>query len=95
MVILVVAAMAGHGWQRAEELMGKRKKKKTMKQGKTYHQIENELNITALYGALAWCFAGSGEGIGDSSSRRGVGSFSETAPLEAAEVMDYLQKKHF
>jgi len=32
-------------------------------------------------------------GIGDSSSRRGVESFSETAPLEAAEVMDYLQKK--
>jgi len=32
-------------------------------------------------------------GIGDSAARRGVKPFSETAPLEAAEVMDYLQQK--
>jgi len=32
-------------------------------------------------------------GIGDSNARRGSGSFSKTAPLEAKEIMDYLQAK--
>ena len=32
-------------------------------------------------------------GIGDSNTRRGNGSFSKTAPLEAKEIMDYLQAK--
>lgn len=32
-------------------------------------------------------------GIGDSSARRGVKPFSETAPIEAGEIMDYLQEK--
>ena len=32
-------------------------------------------------------------GIGDSATRRGVAPFSESAPIEAAEMMDYLQEK--
>ena len=32
-------------------------------------------------------------GIGDSESRRGAASFEESAPKEAGEVMDYLEKK--
>ncbi len=32
-------------------------------------------------------------GIGDSESRRGAKSFEESAPVEVAEVMDYLEKK--
>jgi alpha/beta superfamily hydrolase len=32
-------------------------------------------------------------GIGDSEPRRGTDSFEESAPKEAVEVMDYLQKK--
>lgn len=32
-------------------------------------------------------------GIGDSEPRRGTQSFEESAPKEAAEVMDYLQRK--
>lgn len=32
-------------------------------------------------------------GIGDSGARRGVKSFNETGPIEAAEIMNYLQEK--
>lgn len=32
-------------------------------------------------------------GIGDSNTRRGGSSFSDTAPVEAKEIMDYLQAK--
>lgn len=32
-------------------------------------------------------------GIGDSGTRRGVAPFSESAPIEAAEIMDYLEEK--
>jgi hypothetical protein len=50
---------------------------------------------------LARSFAESGvlsirfdfSGIGDSNTRRGDRSFSETAPIEAKEIMDYLQAK--